>query len=220
MASTGNVRHILVSNWLYDLPFGRGQKFGSDVNGVVDRIIGGWSIMGTGRYQSGRMVDFGNVRLIGFTTKELQKMVSIRKTTDPNNQFRTLVWNLPQDIMDNTVKAFSVNAQGYAQGEPTGRYFAPANSPSCLESVAGYGDCGAQSVIFTGPPVIRIDITLSKRIPIKGSISAEFQLMVFNLFNNVNFNPVQYTGSTADSYQVTGAVDQSRTMQMAFRFSF
>ena len=48
----------------------------------------------------------------------------------------------------------------------------------------------------------------------------DFFVNIQNLFNNVNFNPVQYTGSTTDSYQVTGAVDQSRTMQMAFRFSF
>jgi hypothetical protein len=40
------------------------------------------------------------------------------------------------------------------------------------------------------------------------------------VFNNVNFNPVNYTGNVSDSFQVTGAVDQSRTMQLAFRISF
>jgi hypothetical protein len=50
--------------------------------------------------------------------------------------------------------------------------------------------------------------------------------MIFNLFNNTNFNPVggtlapSYIGSTKDSFQVTTAVDQSRTMQLAFRISF
>ena len=56
---------------------------------------------------------------------------------------------LPQDIIDNTVKAFSVSATsatGYgAQGAPSGRYFAPANGPDCIEVAAGFGDCGLRS---------------------------------------------------------------------------
>ena len=57
--------------------------------------------------------------------------------------------------------------------------------------------------------------------------------MVFNLFNNVNFNPVGgtlapvYVGSVKDNFQVApvaaqgnGAVDQQRVMQFAFRLSF
>ena len=47
-----------------------------------------------------------------------------------------------------------------------------------------------------------------------------YELMVFNLLNNVNFTPVSYLGATADSYQTTGAIDQSRTVQMAFRVTW
>ena len=48
----------------------------------------------------------------------------------------------------------------------------------------------------------------------------EGQAQIFNVFNNVNFNPVNYAGSEPDNYQVTGAIDQSRTMQLAFRISW
>ena len=51
-------------------------------------------------------------------------------------------------------------------------------------------------------------------------LSLEGQAQVFNVFNNVNFNPVNYIGSVSDSYQATGAIDQSRSMQLAFRISF
>ena len=47
-----------------------------------------------------------------------------------------------------------------------------------------------------------------------------YELMAFNLLNNVNFNPVSDLGATADSYQTTGAIDQSRTVQMAFRVTW
>ncbi len=225
-ASLGNVRHNLAVNWLYELPFGQGKRFGSGVNGAVNRLIGDWSIMGTARVQSGRMVDFGNVRLVGFTVKDLEKMHKLRKSGDPNNPFRTLVWMLPQDIIDNTVRAFSISATGYTQGAPEGRYFAPANGPGCLEEVTGWGDCGAGSVVVTGPKVIRVDLTIGKRIRAVGPVNGEFQVMIFNVFNRVNFNPVggtlasSYTGAVASSYEVTGAVDQSRTMQLAFRVSW
>jgi hypothetical protein len=218
--ATGNVRHVFVGNWMYDLPFGRGKRFASAANGLVDRIIGGWSFQGVARLQSGRMLDFGNVRLIGMTADELRNSFQIRKVTDPQNQYRTLVYMLPQDIIDNTIKAYSVNATGYSSGAPTGRYFAPANSPSCMESVNGFGDCGVRSLIVTGPKVVRFDFNLIKQIRVTERLSLEGQAQVFNVFNNVNFNPVNYIGSVSDSYQVTGAIDQSRTMQLAFRISF
>ncbi len=232
-ASLGNVRHNMAVNWVYDLPFGRGKKWGSGAGGAMNRLIGDWSIMGLVRWQSGRMVDYGNVRLVGMTKEDVAAMTQIRKSTDPNNPYRTLVWMLPEDVIDNTVKAFNISATGYTQGTPEGRYFAPANGGGCYETAVvgttiqqGYGDCGAQSIIVTGPQVFRTDITIAKRFGITGPVYGEFQWMIFNLFNNTNFNPVggtlapSYVGSVKDSYQVTGAVDQSRTMQLAFRISF
>ena len=84
------------------------------------------------------------------------------------------VYMLPQDIVDNTVKALDVSATsatGYgANGAPTGRYLAPANGPDRIEIAqsivarphTGYGDCGARNVT-TGPPQVRFDLSIAKR---------------------------------------------------------
>jgi hypothetical protein len=239
--ASGGVTHTMTANWVYELPFGRGRRFGSDVNSVVDRIIGKWSFQGVVRVQSGRLVDYGNVKMVGFDTKELQKMMKLRMTTDPVNKYRTLVWQLPQDVIDNTINAFNLTPTGYAGDAPTGRYFAPANGPECLEIAAtsntaydaGYGDCGTGSLVVTGPMNMRWDMNFVKQIPIAGKLTAEFQLQVFNVFNRVNFSPNSaptnttgmltnygYVGTTLDSYRITGAVDQSRTAQMAFRITW
>uniref|UniRef100_Q01YS8 TonB-dependent receptor, plug n=1 Tax=Solibacter usitatus (strain Ellin6076) TaxID=234267 RepID=Q01YS8_SOLUE len=218
--ATGNVRHVFVGNWMYQLPFGKNKHFLAGAGGLLDRVVGGWSFQGVGRLQSGRMLDFGNVRLNGMTPDDVRSAFKMRQVTDPQNPYRTLIYMLPQDIIDNTIKAFSVGATGYTNGAPTGRYFAPANSPSCIESVNGFGDCGLRSLIVTGPKVLRFDFNLIKQIRVTERLVLEGQAQVFNVFNNVNFNPVNYVGSVSDSYQVTGAVDQSRTMQLAFRISF
>lgn len=45
-ASLGNVNHNFALNWLFDVPFGQGKRFASNANGLLNRIIGDWSIMG------------------------------------------------------------------------------------------------------------------------------------------------------------------------------
>ena len=236
-AGLGNVRHAFGLNWLWDLPFGQGRQFANGVNSAVNRLIGDWSIMGTVRLQSGRTVDYGNVRLVGMTAGEFEAMHKLRKSGDPNNSYRTLVWMLPEDVIDSTIQAFSISATGYTAGAPSGKYLAPANGPDCLETSLwaaagvnngqyGYGACGTGSLVVTGPGVFRMDVTIGKRVKTVGPVNAEFQLMIFNVFNNVNFNPVgatfahAYVGNVKDSFQVTSAVDSSRTMQAAFRVSW
>src|SRR5512146_1378439 len=106
--------------------------------------------------------------------------------TDPNNQFGTLVFLMPRDVIDNTIKAFSYDWSGYTKGTPTGRYFAPANGPDCIESTPGYGDCGARSIIVTGPPSVRFDMSMAKDIKVTSRVGFQFQVQVFNVFNRVN----------------------------------
>jgi hypothetical protein len=49
--------HVLSLEWVYDIPFGRGRLYGSDLNPVVDAIIGGWQLNGIFRAQSGQPFD-------------------------------------------------------------------------------------------------------------------------------------------------------------------
>jgi hypothetical protein len=45
---------------VYQLPFGRGKKFGNNMNRVLDAFIGGWQISGTYRQTSGLPFSMGN----------------------------------------------------------------------------------------------------------------------------------------------------------------
>jgi hypothetical protein len=48
-----DIRHHAVVDALYDLPFGRGRKFGADVSRPLDLLVGGWQIGGIGSFATG-----------------------------------------------------------------------------------------------------------------------------------------------------------------------
>jgi hypothetical protein len=100
---------------------------------------------------------------------------------------------LPDDIIQNTVKAFSTSAtsaSGYsAIGAPTGRYLAPANGPDCIEVTPGFGSCGTRSLVVTAPKLIRFDLSAVKRVQLRGRMSAEFRVEMLNALNAPYFNP-------------------------------
>lgn len=202
----------------WDLPYGHGRAFGQHAAGWLDAIAGGWTLSGVGRAQTGQQLRVGGSRLVGMTEKELQKEFKIRI-----DRAAGIVYDLPQDIIDNTIRAYSANATGYTQGTPTGRYLAPASTADCVEVYRG--DCGeAPYINLTGPIVSRLDLTFRKSVKV-GKKRLDFEYDVFNAFNAIQFNPVFQASSSATINQVTtgytnGNTDEpgGRIGQVVFRF--
>jgi hypothetical protein len=216
----GTLTHAFRANWVYELPFGQGRRFASGIGPWMNRLVGGWSLDGIARIQSGTTLDFGNVRLVGMTAKDLQKAFKLRF-----DDAGKLIYMLPQDIIDNTVRAFSVSATsatGYsAQGVPTGRYMAPANGPGCIEldPNADFGDCGVRSLVVTGPMLVRFDLSAAKRVPIAGRVNFEFRAEFLNAFNTPWFTAVGEASNDPDDYRVTNA-QSGRQVQLVFRLNW
>jgi hypothetical protein len=223
----GDVTHAFKANVVLDLPFGQGRKFANNVNGFVDRIIGGWQVGLSARIQTGRLIDLGNVRMVGMDQAELQDIFELR-FDDAGRK----VWMLPQDVIDQTVNAFSVSATsatGYAGAAPTGRYLAPANGPDCIEidNGADYGACAGRSIVLTGPMFRQFDLRFSKRTKIAGRSDIEIAAEMLNAFNQANFVPVGIgngatLGNTIASYEVTTltGTNTSRVIQLVARINF
>ncbi len=213
MEDAGNVRHAIKGQWDWTIPVGRGQRYGANMHPVLNAILGGWSMNGVGRIQA-RTLDFGNVRLVGMSVDELTDMYKFYKRTNATSG-RTEIWMLPEDVILNTRRAYSVSnttADGYSAslGAPTGRYIAPANSASCIELKAG--DCAPRTVIVRAPWFTRFDIGMTKRFNLKGNMNIEVRGDVLNVFDNINFNPVANPGTGATIFQVTSAyTDASNT---------
>jgi hypothetical protein len=223
--STDGVPHALKTTVIYDVPVGIGRRFGADMNPWVDGVVGGWSFNLTSRVQSGSILNFGNVRVVGMSTDELKDAFKIRI-----DEASGIIYTLPQDIIDNTIKAFSTSATsptGYGDlGPPSGRYLAPANGPDCIQEVRG--DCAPHDVFVEGPIFTRFDLNAKKRFGLGGKRSFELGVDVFNLFNAINFLAVAQASSNPTINQVTQSYQDpnvtfdpgGRLIQLAFRFNF
>ena len=207
------VRHAIKTQWDWTIPVGRGHRFGNDLHPILNGVLGGWSFNGVGRIQA-RVLDLGNVRLVGITAKELQKLWKFDIRKDPATGLQT-VYMMPDDIILNTRRAFSIStttASGYSTslGAPEGRYIAPANSASCLQIKAG--DCAPRQTVLRAPFFTRFDIGITKQFPIHGRTNFEFSFQMLNVFDNINFNPVLAAGTGATIFQTTSAyTDASNT---------
>jgi hypothetical protein len=245
--TTSAAKHQLKVNWAYELPFGQGKPFMGGVGRLGQALVGGWSFDGNLRAQSGNILDFANVRLVGMTDEQLQNEFYLRFVNDSHGV--THVFMLPDDIIQNTIKAFSTNAAsatGYSSlGAPTGRYFAPVsaadpigNPSGCIEGYLTQCTGGTPLHHYvTGPAFLRVDFGIGKRIDFTKRVWGDFRVDILNVFNNIDFFGVTWSGMTATAtgtptttgaYEVTSAYKDSsntqdpggRIMQLSFRVSF
>jgi hypothetical protein len=214
-------------NWIYELPFGSGRTFLGNSHGIVDRIIGGWEFQGAGRWQSGNLLNFGNVRLVGMTAQDLRNSIGLRF-----DDAHKLVYYEPADIVTNTIAAYNVSATtttGYSatNGVPTGRYIAPANSnPGCIQVVSG--DCAPYTLYVRGPRFQRFDLSMVKRIRFTETKNLELRGEFLNAFNNINFIGQTCASTSASCGTITSAYTDSsntqdpggRLIQIVLRINF
>jgi hypothetical protein len=213
-------------NWVYEMPIGRGRILLTNIGKVLDGFIGGWEFQGIGRLQSGNLLNFGNVRLVGMTLQDLQNAVGLR-FDDANKK----VYYEPADIIANTIAAYNTSATtttGYstAYGVPTGKYLAPANSGGCIQVVSG--DCAPTTLFVRGPGFTRFDLSLVKRFRFSESKNLELRGEFLNAFNNTNFYGVANPSSSSTWGQVTTAYTDAsqqfdpggRLVQIALRINW
>jgi hypothetical protein len=200
---TANVPHAFKTTFSYEIPVGRGKRFGTDMGSILNAAIGNWEFSGTGRWQWRNFIFRG--KMVGMSIDELQNAFQIRFAEGPTGT--TQVFLLPQDIIDNTRRAFNTDetsVSGFGgEGPPTGRYLAPTSGPGCVALFTG--DCGQEEFFIRGPAFVRFDLTFKKRIPFGRKASFDIQFDVLNAFDNINFNQAFNPSGDAGIFQVTQA---------------
>ncbi|MBI1897421.1 MAG: TonB-dependent receptor, partial [Acidobacteria bacterium] len=70
--------HRFVLSGIYELPFGRGKKFMTDLRGVPEFVLGGWQLQGWFEGQTGEALGWGNILFLG-NIKDVEIPVSERR---------------------------------------------------------------------------------------------------------------------------------------------
>jgi hypothetical protein len=199
--SSFDIRRRWVSNFLYDLPFGKGRTFGSSWNPIVNQIFGGWRLGGILTYQSG----------FYFTPES---------NYDPANSPQA--YGSPHASVVGNPYDFSYGQDVQAaDGCPVGRqsvncWFNPA--AFTLASPGQYGNAGRNSLV--GPNLIEIDASLFKIFPLTETKRFEFRGEFFNLPNRANFSVPQHYVDGGQFGAITSTFNDPRDIQFSLRFAF
>ena len=188
-------KHAIQGYVVYELPFGHGQKYGSDSSGIVNQIIGGWEIADSFVWESGRPFP---VFSGAFTFSNAVQSTANCNGCSPNmgqliqESGTTFIFSSAQRAQ------FSTPAPG-EQGN-TGRNF------------------------FRGPRFFTMGLTLRKRFAFGEQRNLEFRADVNNLTNSPSFDfPISTTsfitsntfGRVRDS-----VISNSRRIQLGVKLNF
>ena len=198
--------HQINANWVYELPFGRGQRWGSSSNGFVNAFLGGWSFSGLYRWSSGLPFSISN----GF-----QFPTNWELTGQAN-----LVGPKPATGVGTNCSSGTCNPNVFVGA--TGGTGSAVNS----FDYPFPGESGARNN-FRGPGYFDIDAGLRKSWSLTERAKLAFGFDVFNLTNSVRFDvgSIIYNGNAAiDSGSAFGnyqsVLTGSRRIEISLRILF
>jgi hypothetical protein len=192
---------VISSDFVYDLPFGRGRTFASSTPRGLDEVIGGWSLSGIPTWQSG----------VAFSTVSSAFVAGFAADAPAIfNGDRAGVQAHVHKTSSGQVNLFS--NPSLAQSDFTGPVGFTIGSRNNLR----------------GPSAFSMDLGLAKTFPIyQDWIRLKFRADAFNVLNHPTFAAPAGTSTTgvnditSGSFgQITGTTSTARVMQFALRLEF
>jgi hypothetical protein len=186
----------------YELPFGHGRAFGSNVNGLTNGLIGGWSINAIGTLQSGTPIDFSgrNVYFNGtLSSLKTHYSTNVNVPVFDISGFYFHDAAVQTNGVDDPVKQRADNRIKLANNI---RYF-----PS---RVAG----------LRTPFLNLWDISIVKQVPLHGTVRMQFNVEILNATNQVAWALASTDPTSASFGKVNTQSNLPREVQLAAKVVF
>ncbi|MBZ5593122.1 MAG: TonB-dependent receptor [Acidobacteriia bacterium] len=176
----------------YDIPFGRGKKYGSSINKFADYAVGGWAISGVMTYYS------------GFPFSPSLDNYPGQPNTGPNNR--------PNKGSGDPYAGAAGNRSQWFVGGLGTTFLAPGAQT--------FGTYPINTLI--GPRFIQQDLTLSKSFKITERVSFRLRTDAANAFNHTNLGGPNGDVQASNAGQITGiaAGGSMRRLQFSGTVSF
>lgn len=192
--SANDVSQRFVYSSVYQLPFGRGRKFGASWNPYADAVLGGWQVNGILALQTGFPLIIGN----GANTT-LGSASAGNESLRPNNNGQSAKLDGPvESRLD--------------------RYF--NTSVFSAPPPFTFGNTGRTLPDVRGPGIHNLDFSLFKNFKIKERLTAQFRGEAFNITNTVQFGPPNSTLNSNQFGKITTQVNSPRQLQFGLKLLF
>ncbi|HEX8355368.1 MAG TPA: TonB-dependent receptor [Pyrinomonadaceae bacterium] len=206
--------HVLSVSAVYQLPFGRGQRFFRDAGRAANLILGGFEYSVIASYRSGRPLNLpGNADLIGDPSGD-------RSFSNPTLAGTTAAFvNNCVRRLDGTTTRFVTNANGQrvqvACSDPA---FALRNTGNTLRtSPLRLGN-------LREPSATTFDMALNKSFHFTESVRFQLRFELFNAFNTPLFGSPDLGDAGSQTFGVlnpnNGQRNIPRQIQLGFKFNF
>ena len=195
--SDQDVPHRFSMSSFYELPFGRGQYIGKDVNKWANAIIGGWQIQGTYTFQSGFPITFPDMFYLG-------GRIGLDKDERTLNRWF------------NTSAFVSV-----VGGNPTCGGFVGSNT-NCATPVDHYRTLPLRFSEARIDSINNVDLGLRKDIHLREQMKIQLRMEFINAFNNPLFPGPNVTPGNAafGSISASNQNNYARRAQLMAKFIF
>jgi hypothetical protein len=187
-------RHIFNSYWIWELPFGRGRRYGASAHPFLDGVLGGWQVAGFLRYQTGR--PFTLFSGANSLSSVFQSAVQCNGCSPDEGRVFT-------------------NAAGFVQ------FFDEATRGKLTVTPAGeIGNTGRN--FFNLAPTFNMDASVSKRFYFTERINFEVRADATNLTNTPLWDVPTAVRTSASLGAFTGPLEAtgSRKIQLGAKFNF
>jgi hypothetical protein len=192
--STFDATHQINSNWLVNLPYGRGRAFGGNSGGFANAVLGGWELTGLFRWTSGFPVSVGN----GAAWATNWDLSGYATQIGPKPTTKTTMVNGEPNLFKDPNTAITSYRQDFA------------------------GEVGGRNTL-RGPGYFAVDMGLHKTFKITERQQLGISWETFNIFNNVRFDVLTAnTGIDQSSSfgNFTKTLTVPRKMQFGARYTF
>lgn len=198
-----DVRHNFTTAGVYNLPFGKGQKFAPG-NKAMDLVFGGWNI----NY---------NMSLRGGFP------VTIFAATQNTNSGRSPRGNARANYYRNLAEPSTRTVDRWF-GDVSASSFCTAgvDNGTCAYGVPALGEFGSAGVgTERAPGFFNLDTSLGKRFAINERHNIEFRAEFFNILNSVSWGaPGRDITAPASFGSITGQINAPRSIQFGLKYRF
>jgi hypothetical protein len=193
--TVNDVRHRFTLSGLYEVPFGRGRRWLSHTNALVNGFVGGWELTAGTSFQTGFPIT-------------PQSGIDVANTGTGN-------WR-PDRVCDGNLPGGDRRVSKWFDTSCFTNAFLIADNNN---NVFRFGNSGRS--VLTGPGIQNFDIAMLKDFTITESKKLQFRAETFNTLNHANFGANDVITHVNDSRfgQVTGA-SEPRDVQIALKFLF